>query len=106
MFMDGRKASDVMPITKQQKILISTEVTRGLVVILKNAATNGQLRGRERRLASFYVDLLEKSTAAKEGKARVGVSLHMVANTLRIILLVMRPDPIIRALVEFMMHTL
>jgi len=90
--------------TKQKKVRISTELSLGLVTVLKNASTQGKLRGRDRKLAAAYVGVLENEIAKTEGKARVRFSVHMVANILRIILLVLRPDPLIRAAIEFLSH--
>ena len=95
-----------MPTTKQPTVLISADVVQGMIAVLQAASTNGTLAGRERKLAAAYGDVLGKSLATKEGKAKVGMSVGMIANTLRIILMVIKPDPIVKALIEFIGHTL
>lgn len=95
-----------MPVTKQQTVFISAEVTRGMVAVLKAAAENRSLKHRERRLAEAYAAVLEKTIAAKESQSKVKLSVNVIANTLRVILMVIKPDPLVKALVEFIGHTL
>lgn len=88
-----------MPNTKQKDILVPREVTVGLVDVLRRASVNGQLKGKDRRHAIVFADVLEGSIATSEHKARVGISIQVVANILRIILMVIKPDPIVRAVI-------
>ncbi len=99
MIMEGCFASENMTNTKQKEILVPLEVTVGLVDVLRRASTNGQLKGKDRRLAVVFADVLEGSVATSEHKARVSVSIQVVADILRVILMIIKPDPIVKAVI-------
>lgn len=87
---------------RQTDVLVSAELAEGLVAVLKSAIAKGQLKGRERRLASAYAELLAGRVAAQENNARITLSIILIANILRIILMILVPDPLVRGLVEFL----
>ncbi len=105
--IDGRTALYLpMATTNQPTVLLSTDVTAEMMAVLKAASMDQGLTSSERQRAAAYSELLGKTIAAKEGKARTRLSIAMVANVLRIILMVIKPDPLVKALIEFIGHTL
>lgn len=87
---------------RQKDVLVSTELAEGLVAVLNSAIAKKQLKGREKHLASAYAELLAARLLENEDKARITISVQLIANILRIILMILVPDPLIRGLVEFL----
>src|SRR3989344_8205830 len=88
--------------TKQTHVSISADLAQGLIEVLQNAAQSRDLESQQKQLAAAYADVLEKNLATRSGKRRVRLSIHVVANILRVILMILKPDPLIRAAIEFL----
>ena len=86
---------------KQTDVLVSIELAEGLVAVLESALIKGQLKGREKRLASAYAELLALRVQTNENNARISLSITLIANILRIILIVLVPDPLVKGLIKF-----
>lgn len=105
--IDGREALLYpMATTNQPTVLLSPDVTAEMMAVLKAASQDKGLTSSERQRAAAYSELLGKTIAEKEGKSRTRLSITMVANVLRIILMVIKPDPLVKALIEFIGHAL
>lgn len=88
--------------TTHKEILIPADLAVGLITVLQSALTNGQLKGKEKRFAKQHVEMLEKAMKTHEQRARVGLSVRMVADILRIILMIIKPDPLVKAAIEIL----
>lgn len=88
--------------TKNKEVLVSTELAEGLAEVLESALSKGQLRGCEKQLAAAYAEMLAGRLASNENSTHIQVSIELIANILRIILMILVPDPLIRGLVAFL----
>ena len=87
---------------KLTTIVIATDIAAGLVDVLEEAAANSRLLPKQRKLAAAYAQVVAKSITTGQDQARVRLSMNVVANTLRIILMVIKPDPLVKAAISIL----
>ena len=89
-----------MQSTNSQEILVPADVTVGLITVLSNALDANQLTPTQQKSVKLYVATLETALHKKEQSAKIGLSIQLIANILRIILMIIKPDPIVKAAIS------
>jgi hypothetical protein len=80
--------------TKTKEILIPVDLAIELVSTLQAVSTNRQVPLGQKQLAAGLATLLSSKLKQSAGKEQFGVSVELIANILRIILMILIPDPI------------
>jgi hypothetical protein len=90
-----------MPKIKTKEILIPADLAAELVSTLQAVSTKRQVPLGQKQLAAGLATLLATKLKQSDGKEQFGVSVELIANILRIILMILIPDPLIRGIVAF-----
>jgi len=89
-----------MQSTNFQEISVPADVVIGLLAVLTNAKETNQLTPAQLKSVLVYAATLELALEKKEQSAKIGLSIQLIANILRIILMIVKPDPIVKAAIS------